>query len=77
MGRGREPGHIDADLGDDGLRGPFPDPGDGVEPVTGPGKRDPDLAGVSGKHSVDPLVEPGNRRFEVGGVLQTHPISKA
>ena len=32
---GREAGHVDADLGDDALGGPFADPGDGVEPVTG------------------------------------------
>ena len=56
-----EVGHIDADLGDDGLRGPFPDPGGGAEPVTGPGERDPDLAGSSANHSASrtSLLRPG------------------
>ena len=55
------------------LGGPFPDPGDGVEPVTGPGERDAGLAGVVGEHGVDAFVEPGDRGFEVGGVLQAQP----
>jgi len=67
---GGEAGHVDADLGDDGRGGPFPDPGDGVEPVTGPGERETGLPGLGGDQGLDALVEPGDRRFEVGGVVQ-------
>ena len=66
MRGGREAGHVDADLGDDALGGPFPDPGDGVEPVTGLAK--------GSHHPVDhlALVELGDRRFEVVEVIQDH-----
>src|SRR5829696_1858288 len=70
VGSGREPGHVDTDLGDDRLGGPFPDPGDGVEPVTGPFQRDTGLAGVRGEQRVDLVVETSGRGFEMGGVVQ-------
>ena len=66
VGSGREPGHVDTDLGDDRLGGPFPDPGDGVEPVTGPFERDTGLAGVRGEQRVDLVVEASGGGFEVG-----------
>ena len=62
---GREPGHVDADLGDDALGGPFADPGDRVEPVTGLAER--------GDHPVDLDVERGDRRFEVVDVVEDDP----
>ena len=55
------------------LGGPLPDPGDGVEPVTGPLERDAGLAGVRREQGVDLVVELGDGRFEVSDVVQAHP----
>ena len=46
---GGEHAHVGADLGDDRLRSPLADPGNGVQPVTGPSER--------GDHLVDAAVE--------------------
>ena len=73
MRGGREPGHVDADLGDGRLRRPFPDPGDGVEPVTGPFEGETGLAGVRGEQRVDLRVELGGGGFEMRGVLEAQP----
>jgi hypothetical protein len=70
MPGGRETGHVDTDLGDDRLCGPLPDPGDGVEAVTGPLERNAGLAGVRREHRIDLVVELGGGGFEVGGVVQ-------
>jgi hypothetical protein len=70
---GREPRHVNADLGDDRLRGPLRDPGDGVEVVTGLVERDAGLAGVRREQAVDLLVETGHGRFEMVDVVEAHP----
>ena len=71
MRGGGEAGHVDADLGDDALGGPFADPGDGVEAVTGLDEREPiSLVVATGRRLV---VELGDGRFEVGGVVQAQP----
>ena len=62
MAGGGEHAHVDTDLGDDALGGPFADPGDGVEMVAGLNER--------GDHLVDAFVEFGDRGFEMGGVIQ-------
>ncbi len=62
LGRG-EPGHVDTDLGDDTFGGPFPDPGNRVEPVAGLNER--------GHHPVDFTVEFRDRGLEMRGVVQT------
>ena len=69
MRGGGEPGHVHADLGDDGLGGPLPGPGDGVEPVTGTSVRDTGLAGVRREQGVDALVEPGDRLPGAGAIV--------
>ena len=69
MPGGGEPGHVDADLGDDRLGGPLADPGDGVELVTGLAER-----GLT--HLVDLAVELASSRdggLEVVGVVQAQP----
>jgi hypothetical protein len=65
VGGGREAGHVVADLGDDALGGSFADPGDGVEPVTGPVERD--------HHPVDLGVERADRPLEVVDVVERDP----
>jgi hypothetical protein len=73
MPGGREPGHVDTDLGDDRLGGPLPDPGDGVEPVTGPLERDSRPAGGGGEDGIDTFVELRGGGLEVGGVIEAEP----
>ena len=73
MPGGREPRHVNADLGDDRFRGPLRNPGDGVEVVTGLRERDTGLAGVRREQRVDLLVETGHGRFQVVDVVEAHP----
>lgn len=68
-----EPRHVDTDLGEDRLRGPFRDPGDGAKVVTGLLERDAGLVGVGREHGVDLGVEAGHGRFKVIDVVQAHP----
>src|SRR3954451_23356881 len=70
---GREPGHLDADLGEDALGGPIADSGNGVQPVTGLGERDAGLAGRGGEQGVDALVQFGDRALQMLDVLQRQP----
>ena len=69
----REPGHVDADLGDDRFGGPLRHPRDGVEVVTGLFERDAGLVGVGREQGVDLVVESGHGRFEVIDVVEAHP----
>ena len=64
MPGGGEPGHVDADLGDDAFGGPFADPGDCVEAVTGRRERDHLAVCRSAVEGVD-------RGLEVVDVVQT------
>jgi len=66
---GRETGHVGADLGDDRLRGPLSDAGDGVEVVAGFSER--------GHHLVDLGVEVGGGGLEVGVWSKTRRMSRA
>jgi hypothetical protein len=61
---GGEPGHVDADLGDDALGGSFAHSGDRVEPVTGLVER--------GDHPVDFDVEGGDCPFQIVDVVEDH-----
>ena len=56
-----------------GFGGPLPDPGDGVEVVTGLFERDAGLVGVRRRTGVDLVVEPGDGRFEVSDVVEAQP----
>ena len=59
-----EPGHVDADLGDDHLRCPFTDPRDGPQ--------EPQWLGERGDHRLDPVIETLDHDREVVDVVGMH-----
>jgi hypothetical protein len=69
VGGGREPGHIDADLGDDALGGAGAHPGDGVEMVPGLSER--------GYHPFYFAVKDGDHGLELLEVVQGQTYQQA
>ena len=65
MGGGGEPGHVDADLGDDHLGGPFTDPRDRAQ--------QPQLLGERGEDLLDPVIQPVDHAREVVDLVRVHP----
>src|SRR5690349_17182901 len=65
VGRGREPRHVDPQLGDQDLGGPPPDPRDRAQ--------QPQLLGERGQNLLDPLVQPVDHGREVVDVVQVQP----
>lgn len=61
------------DLGDDGLRGPLPDAGNGVRPAPGPDEKSPGRTGLRREQALDVLIEPCDPCFEVRNVVRHSP----